>query len=314
MSHPVLTVLMSVYNGEKFLEESIKSILNQTFENFEFLIYDDGSTDNSVRIINNCKDKRIHLVQNKQNRGLAANLNKGIKRARGKYIARMDDDDISLPNRLEEQYKFMESNRDIAVSGTWVKFIGKKINTLEDNVLKNPANPEMIRCCFLFNSVLKHPTVIFRKEVLDSEGYFYDEAFNRAEDYELWIRISKKHLLSNLERVLLHYRVHPDSVSRMHTEENIRQSNQIRKAQLLELGIQPSPVEMKMHFEISRLFQKEFPSHFFDAANRWLKKIYDSNRMKKIYDDETLLDMLADRWRNTIKKHIVIEKNANDIL
>ncbi|UCH96417.1 MAG: glycosyltransferase [Candidatus Aminicenantes bacterium] len=296
MLKPEITVLMSVYNGEKFLEEAIESILNQSLENFEFLIIDDGSTDKSPEIIKSYRDTRIKLIQNNKNSGLVRNLNRGIARARGKYIARMDADDISLPTRLEEQYKFMESHRNIAVCGTWVTFIGAKIDALENNVLKNPSNPEEIRCWFLFNCVLKHPTVIIRKEVLDREGYLYSEAFNRAEDYDLWARISGKYDLSNLEKVLLKYRVHPDSISQVHMEENIKQANEIRKSQLLELGINPSAKEIELHFELTRLFRKEFPFQRLWEANEWLQKIYHYNKKRNLYDDGTLLKVLSAKF------------------
>jgi hypothetical protein len=213
----------------------------------------------------------------------------------------MDADDISLPTRLEEQYKFMESHRNIAVCGTWVTFVGVEIDALENNVLKNPSNPEEIRCWFLFNCVLKHPTVILRKEVLNREGYLYSEAFNRAEDYDLWVRISKKYVLSNLEKVLLKYRVHPGSISRVHTEGNIKQANEIRKAQLLELGIKPSVKEMGLHFELTRLFRKEFPFQWLGEANEWLQKIYHYNKKSKLYDDGILLKVLSAKFEAITK-------------
>ncbi|NHJ46179.1 MAG: glycosyltransferase family 2 protein, partial [Asgard group archaeon] len=118
-----VTVLMSVFNGEKYLREAIDSVLHQTFTDFEFLIINDGSTDNSVEIINSYDDERIHLVHNEQNIGLAASLNKGINLARGEYIARMDCDDINHQTRLEKQVKFMDKNPDIGLLSSANRFI-----------------------------------------------------------------------------------------------------------------------------------------------------------------------------------------------
>ena len=123
--NPKVTVLMPVYNGEKYLKEAITSILLQTFDDFEFLIINDGSSDASVDIIQSFRDPRIRLVHNDTNIGLIATLNKGLKLAHGKYVARMDQDDISLPRRLEKQTYFMDNNPDVGVCGTWIKlFMG----------------------------------------------------------------------------------------------------------------------------------------------------------------------------------------------
>jgi glycosyltransferase involved in cell wall biosynthesis len=121
-----ITVLMPVYNGEKYLREAIDSIFNQTFTDFEFLIVDDGSTDNSVEIINSYQNSRINLVKNDKNEGLVYTLNRGLSLAKGEYIARMDCDDISLPERLKKQIDFLDSNSEIAVVGTWIKVINEK--------------------------------------------------------------------------------------------------------------------------------------------------------------------------------------------
>ncbi|SVC41049.1 uncharacterized protein METZ01_LOCUS293903, partial [marine metagenome] len=110
---PLITVLMPVYNGAKYLNEAIDSILNQTFQNFEFIIIDDGSTDDSVKIIKSYDDNRIRLVENRNNLGQSETLNKGLSLTRGKYIARMDQDDISMPERLKKQFEFMENNSDV---------------------------------------------------------------------------------------------------------------------------------------------------------------------------------------------------------
>ena len=147
---PKVTVLMPVYNAEKYLIEAIRSILTQSFMDYELLIINDGSTDDSLKIIKSFSDKRIRLVQNERNIGQANSLNKGIKLARGEYIVRMDADDISLSERIKKQVKFMDANPEIGISGTWIKPLyeklvwGGKING------SLPVDPVEVKCFLLF--------------------------------------------------------------------------------------------------------------------------------------------------------------------
>lgn len=160
--NPKVTVLMPVYNGEEYLREAIESILFQSFGNFEFLIIDDGSTDDSINIIASYTDPRIRVITNGENIGIARALNKGIELARGKYIARMDSDDISLPKRFEKQVDFLDKNPEIGIVGSWIKTFGGR----KTIILAHPCNPEMVRIFFLFDSPLAHPTVMMRREFL----------------------------------------------------------------------------------------------------------------------------------------------------
>ena len=287
---------MPVFNGERYLREAVDSILQQTFPNFELIIIDDGSRDSSQEIIQSYQDGRIRFLQNSHNLGIAKTLNLGISLAQGFYIARMDSDDISLPTRLEEQVRFMESNSKFAVCGTWVEYFGQEVPVLENNLLKDPVDPESIRCSFLFNCVLKHPSVMIRRPVLEHGAYSYNEKIDRAEDYELWVRISKQHPLANLQKVLLRYRLHTHKVSQVHKRSNFEQADSIREDLLEELGLQPSQIELRLHHELSRRFRTEFPVELKDSAQAWLQKIYAQNKQSRIYDPDKLLDILNARW------------------
>jgi glycosyltransferase involved in cell wall biosynthesis len=301
MKLPEISVLMPVYNSEKYLKEAIDSILNPTFNNFELLVFDDCSTDRSVDIIKGYRDERIKLIQNNKNLGIPKNLNRGIDQAKGKYLARMDADDICIHTRFEKQYQFMESFEDIAVCGTWVQFVGSKKKWLMDNILKNPSNSEEIKCWLLFNCVIKHPSVMIRKKILDQYGFQYNEKVSRAEDYDLWVRISKNHALSNIEEVLLKYRIHESSVSRVHRNANIQQSNKIRKNLLSELGIKCSKKELDLHHELSQIYPRELTRKLLSDCNDWLYKIYISNKKTNIYDEYSLLKILSQKWNSITK-------------
>ena len=206
-----ITVLMSVYNGAKFLAEAIASILALTFTDFEFIIIDDASSDDSLHIINSYKDARIVLIQNNKNIGLTKSLNIGIAKAKGKYIARMDADDISMPKRLEKQFDFMEEHLEFAFCGTRAKTIndvGKEIS-----FFKPPTDSSKILALLLFKNCFFHSSLIIRtKKLLQVLGY--NETYKYAQDYKLYLELFKNKCYgTNLKEQLLVYRVLNSNIS-----------------------------------------------------------------------------------------------------
>ena len=207
---------MSVYNGERFLVECIDSIVNQTFTNFEFIIINDGSTDGTGAILERYAqvDDRI-FVHNQENQGLTASLNTGCKLARGEYIARMDGDDISFPDRLAKQVHYMETHPEIGILGTWIEYIGE--NGERYGQWHTPTQPVLIGWSLIFGTCLAHPTVIMRSDVLESLQYYRPEALH-VEDYDLWTRASFSTKLANLPEVLLQRRKRADSICAQHAQ------------------------------------------------------------------------------------------------
>ncbi|WP_440956349.1 glycosyltransferase family 2 protein [Methanosarcina sp. Mfa9] len=204
-----ISIIMSVYNGENYLDESIQSILTQTFRDFEFIIINDCSTDNSLHIIEEYleKDDRIFLINNKVNLGLTKSLNLGIKRAKGKYIARIDADDIALLERLKIQYDYLEKNRDVFLVGSGAYYVdenGKIITT------SKPLTKTMdIEKKLSILNCLHHPTIMFRHE-----GFMYREKFVYAQDYDFYLRLlSSKKNMSNISEPLINYRINPNAIS-----------------------------------------------------------------------------------------------------
>jgi len=190
---------MCVFNGEKFVSKAIESILNQTLKNFEFIIVDDGSTDNTVDILTSYQDPRIKIISQK-NIGLTASLNKAIKIAQGKFIARLDADEVSIDYRLEKQVAFLLKNENVGVVGSQFINIDKNGKRLYRSKL--PLNDSEIRKELLKQNQLAHGSVMIRKEVFNIVGY-YNETFRYVQDYELWGRIAKKYNLYNFSEVLL---------------------------------------------------------------------------------------------------------------
>jgi glycosyltransferase involved in cell wall biosynthesis len=220
---PKLSVLMPVYNGEKYIHEAIDSILSQTFADFEFVIIDDASTDRSVDVIRSFGDPRILFLQNDSNLGLIATLNRGLDTVSGEYVARMDQDDVSLPERFAKQVVFMDSNPKVAASGTWARDIdeGGRIIGRRPHV---PVGRQMEND-FWHPSPMIHPSVMIRLEHLGNVRY-NPEAIH-AEDYDLWLSLKKKHQLDNLPEYLLLYRVHPESITRMNPQDQAHSAHQI---------------------------------------------------------------------------------------
>lgn len=236
MKTPVITVLMTVYNGERFLSEAISSILCQTYENFEFVIIDDASTDKSEELIRSYKDTRIRYYKNKKNIGQTASLNFGLNLSEGKYIARIDQDDLSNPERLEIQFNYMKENQNISVVGSWAESIDN--NAKYKYTIIHPINFAEIRESIACGCPLSHSSAFFRREdVIKSGGY--PENIIYAMDWNLWIKlINNRYKLVNLPLELVSIRTH-DSSSTSSKELQLTRLNEeiilLKKAQNIPL-------------------------------------------------------------------------------
>ncbi|HEX8357880.1 MAG TPA: glycosyltransferase, partial [Segetibacter sp.] len=206
MNDPLVTVLMPVYNAEKYLHQAINSILNQTFTQFQFIIIDDCSTDSSVHILRSFNDSRIKFYQNSRNLGISETLNKGIQLAETELIARMDADDISLPERLQVQYDFFKENKEYALLSTAVQVI------LSDETLVRVDQFKSRYYYYNLNFIcwIYHPSVMFKRSAVTDVG-MYSEQY--SEDFDLWWKISRKYKILHLPQVLVKYRISDNSLS-----------------------------------------------------------------------------------------------------
>lgn len=260
---PKVSILMSVFNAQRYLEQAIKNILNQSLSDFEFIIIEDASTDGTYEILKDFrkKDKRIKILRNKKRLGLTVSLNKGLRKARGEFIARMDADDISNKNRLKIQSNFLKKNPEVAFCGSWVTLInqsGKKIGEK-----KYPLEYGQIKKVILKYNPFVHPSVMIRRKVLEERG-FYDSNLNGAEDYDLFLRIAKNHQAVNLPCFLLKYRINPQGVSFLQYKKTERQALKARWKAIREYGypywqiiylIKPL-ISYLVPFKIKRFFLK----------------------------------------------------------
>jgi hypothetical protein len=211
MSYPVVSIVMSVFNGQAFLSEAIESIRSQTFSNYEFVVINDGSTDKTAEILSAyaSSDARMHIIHH-ENKGRAASLNIGIGLAKGNYIARMDADDISLPHRLEAQVDFMDRNPSVGVLGGAVEVIRSAGHVL--TTFQPPVQDSDIKSKMLHGNPMWHPTVVMRKEVVLAAGG-YRKPLLDADDYDLFLRMGERSQLANLSKLVLQYRIHANQVS-----------------------------------------------------------------------------------------------------
>lgn len=204
------TVLLPVYNSENYIKECIDSILSQTYTDFDLLIIDDDSSDNSANLIKEYHDERIIYVKNDKNLGLTNNLNKGIDLIDSQYIIRMDSDDICYPKRFQKQITYMDNNPEIALSGT--SAVAFNENGYRKRNIVSTA-PKGIRTELLFDCTIKHPSVIFRNEIIKKENYRYSTKYKATEDYALWQEIASKYDIGNIQDILLKYRQNESGIT-----------------------------------------------------------------------------------------------------
>ncbi|MBI2720866.1 MAG: glycosyltransferase [Bacteroidetes bacterium] len=270
---PLISVLLPVYNAGKFLHESIESILNQTFSDFELIIINDGSKDNSKEIINSFNDTRIVFID-QENIGLAASLNKGLGLARGKFIARQDNDDISLSQRFEKQLMFFEKNPNVALLGTAAEITDEQ-GRPTGRFHRHSSDSLTLKFTLLFNNPFVHSSVMFRKSVIEKTGsYSTDTAV--FEDYDLWSRIARVASVSNLNEYLLKYREVLTGMSKSaadYKEKVKRQS--IKNIQFYCPGISLNNIEL---FVDTKRLISESKNHedALSAYNKLLNEVADS--------------------------------------
>jgi glycosyltransferase involved in cell wall biosynthesis len=270
---PSVTVLMSVHNSERYLAEAIGSIVNQTFFDWEFLIVNDGSNDGSCEILRAFPDTRIRLIDNERNLGLPVSLNRGFAEARGRYIVRMDADDVALPDRLEKQVAFMEEAPRIDVCGSWCEMFGD-IN----RVVKTLADHRDIHDTLFFKNCIPHSTVCMRKKSFENCAGPYNEAYMYAQDYELWCRTVDTLTFANMQEVLLRYRVHDMQVGSSQVRQQDACADRVRRNNLLNIGLRLCPEEETMYCDMIAERFKPGDGKDVRVAAVLLEKIYRAGR------------------------------------
>ncbi|MEN9919664.1 MAG: hypothetical protein RL662_2100 [Bacteroidota bacterium] len=294
---PKISVILPIFNAKAYLKKAIDSIIDQTFADWELIIINDGSTDSSEQIVKGYTDERIRYYLNDHNLGLIETLNRGIELSTGEYIARMDADDVSHPDRLTIQSAFLDTNPDIAMCGTYARLVdevgmdrGRIINLTDNNDLQ--VN-------LLFSVPFIHPSVLFRVFVL--KLYMYNRSYKHAEDYKLWCSISDTHKIANIPHFLLQYRWHSTNVSVLNAQCQLDMKEVIIREQLNQIGLNPSAYQLYLHqvaFRQHDAKTAQYRPKFsdYDDLDKWFSLVIEANITHKKYATHVLISYLWARW------------------
>ena len=300
---PKISVVMPVYNALNYVEESIKSILNQSYTNFELIILNDKSTDESLAILKKMQalDDRIILVDREINSGPAIVRNQGVAMSKGSYIAFMDADDVSMPDRFEKQVNKLDQNPEIDVCGSWFTLFGE--NT-DDQLIKHYENHDELKVQFLNECYIGNPTVMCRKEVFDSEQF--DGTYFPMDDYELWSRVIGTHHFYNIQESLLRYRWHDTNISST-KKVNLKEiHNKIRINQLRDFGIDSETPNYEIYLH-TLLFTNKQNSHTIISILKCKNELIEENRLSKKFS----VPLFEKQITQTVTKTILKAKKYN---
>lgn len=288
---PKVSVMMPAYNVEKYIGEAIESILNQTFQDYELIIIDDGSTDSTYNIMEEYRRKheKIRIFKNKENKGLSFTRNRLLSLAKGDYLAILDSDDIAFPYRIEKQVNFLDKNPPVGLLGGAVEYFNDINNSTK--ISKRLKGSDKIACRLLFQNVFGQSTVMFRKEFADLK---YREEYPPAEDYDLWVRMSWQTQTDNLADVMIRYRTHQNNISTIKREERLENVRAIYKMQLERMTIIPKKRELDIHELIADNSMVKSIVEFQEALN-WIRKLYFTNIDRKIYPQDIFKEELQNR-------------------
>lgn len=285
---------MPVYNAEQYVEKAIRSVLEQSFQNFELVLVNDGSTDRSVAVIEQIADPRIRLIHNETNMGLAKVRNRLLELARAPYIAWLDSDDYSEPFRLQTQFDFLESNPQTILCGGFVSpFDSESGRRLR--VWKYPTDAGETRIRLLFDDPLATSAVMLRTAVFRDQGIDFRLEYPPAEDYDVWERIAQFGEIVNLEQVFTHYRIHATQSSTAGKDREVESVRKIQARQLQRFGIDVSEEERELHLKFG-MNRYEFSADFVGHSEAWLKRLLEHNDSNNYYEKQAFRNVIADRW------------------
>ena len=292
-SRPKISVCMAAYNSAPYIEQSIKSILTQTFTDFELIIVNDGSTDATTQIINSFKDSRIHLIHNDKNEGLVFTRNRLLNASAAELIAVLDSDDIAYPERLEIQYKFMQSHPQISLCGGHANIIDKYGKYTGEQFTQPVADNYAF--FMLFGSMFINSSTMFRNSVFKQVGGYRDYA--PAEDFDLFMRIAAVGQVKNLDHVLVKYRIHRNNISTLKRE--IQKENELRLIANLHdhLNIVQDDRLLSIHLE---LFSRNYNKNHFEEYASLLKTLKFANRKSIQYPIDGFEAFLFNKWIDII--------------
>jgi len=304
-----LTILMTLYNGAPHLQETLKSVSEQTHKEFIFLILDNASTDSSREIIAASGDPRIHLVELPQNIGQVAALHKGISMIETPYVARIDADDIAMPERLEKQVAHLNTHLEVGICGTYAVAFQTDPDAPDhpprETQWEYPVDAEDVKVKLLFECALAHPSVMMRMSVLRQYNLNYDPSVKHSYDWDLWQRAAVHTDIVNLPEYLLRYRLHGQSESNRTSTLQDGAAKRLDDFALARLGLEAHPlrrVHRDLCFETMKLEDRRID--FIEDVVKWFETLEKANSTRGIYDDKALHRFLKQRL------HLVLTRNS----
>lgn len=293
MKKGLISVVMGVHNEqEDYLRAAFNSIFSQTYKGIELIIVDDASDAACKSVIDELCDGKtnVKVIHNETNIGLTRSLNKGLDAANGEFIARMDADDISLPERFKKQIDFLDNNQDIDIIGTGVISFGAETKFMSPS---NGYNNNEAQCNLFFSSTLCHPSVMIRKKFLDKHNLRYDEKVKKGQDYDMWERCSVYGKFAVIKDVLLYYRTHSKQITSTNKADQNLSAENIRKRRLGRIGLTPSEKEYKCHELLASGNDKTISPY---DVEQWISKVVLNNEKSGLVDSKTLQCNLKSRF------------------
>lgn len=280
---PKISVIMPAYNAEAYIKEAIDSILNQSFTDFELIVINDCSVDGTEAVVLGYSDRRIIYFKNEKNMGVAATLNRGLSAAKGEFIARMDSDDVAMPERFAQQVDFLIRHPNYAICGSSLTVFGEN---QPERAFPYPQTDKEIRANMIFNSPFAHPTIMMRGEMLNRCGRYYDESYEKAEDFELWYRLLRYGKGYNFQQPLLRYRHHGKQVRTANAAEQKEAVLRLRERMVKELNADLTAEEMEVFQSLcggQRTFSEDEYGLFISGGKKLIDVYPQGRALRKIY-------------------------------
>lgn len=294
MTENLISVILPVHNGAAYLHEAIVSLLGQTLADFEVIVIDDCSVDDSPAIVESFRDHRIRLIKSTERLRICKALNLGIKKSNGHFLARMDADDVCHPRRLEKQVRFLKRHPEIGFCGSWVRRFGT--NQLPQTYHR-PVGGARVKAFAVFDNPMVHSSVMIRRDVFNQLEAGYRDDFANAEDYDLWTRLFEITGGDNIPEILLDYRVHGQSVTIQKSTAMDSTACRILKRELMRLGLEPTDKEIMHHrlWSTGRLNPDDVLRDI-DSAEQWLIRLLEANRRSCACNSAAFLWAAREIW------------------
>lgn len=289
---PKVSVITAVYNAEKFIAKTLNSIIGQSFSDFEYILVDDASTDNSAAIIESIGDPRVTLIRNEHNSRLVVTRNRAIAAARGAFIAVTDHDDVSLPTRLEEQVAFLTARPEVGLVGSWYDTIDENDCFIHHPIRRKYSSAEF-RASLLFRNFIGHSTVMIRRSALPDPPYASE--YPLCEDYFLVVQIAQRHQIDMIPKVLVNYRSIGGSYTKKARPEMRELGRKLKRSLLEELGIQPTDEDLRLHDNLSTRTTTA-TDELVDRVRLWLERLVAANDARGVYEPRALAAVIGNEW------------------